>query len=630
MRSFRILLLLGALLGVLTVALRADPQVVPGTLQSPVTTPEAPPETVVVHRSPRAVMAAFLKGMTRYYNLKTYEDQDLDLALSCFHEVDLVHSREELQELAVQLHNALLRMTWVELSSIGMPGSADDSSTGTPESPDDVEGTFTWNIPQVNEFAIGGEEPKSPGKIVFVRIREATALQSANWRFAPSLLEDIPIWYELWKDEPIRAEYLKAIKKASGDLSARERLGFEVLEHVPSVLRRRHFLLESWQWIGVALLACLGVLLGRIVSFFLRHLSQRAAKSERLVLEKRVLVGFERPFSLFVMAWIILLMLPAIRLEPRYFSILRLALALFLSVTGVWSTFRLVDVGASWLSSIASRTHNRFDDILVPLLRRMAKIFLTFVGIVYAASYLSNDLYGIVAGLSIGSLAVGFAAKDSIENLFGTVTVLLDKPFQLGDWITVGEVDGNVEEVGFRSTKVRTFYNSLITVPNSLFISAKIDNWGARRYRRIKTMVGLAYDTPPLKIESFCEALRELVRTHPYTRKDYYHIYLNAFGASSLDVLVYCFVETPDWSTELREKHRLYLDILRVADGLGIEIAFPTQTLHVHQGGEATSGPEMKDGPRSAERMGRELANLIVKEGMAEYEGQKPPPVVID
>jgi MscS family membrane protein len=150
-----------------------------------------------------------------------------------------------------------------------------------------------------------------------------------------------------------------------------------------------------------------------------------------------------------------------------------------------------------------------------------------------------------------------------------------------------------VETVGFRSTRIRTFYNSLVTLPNSNLISAEVDNYGARRYRRWKTHLGVAYDTPPEKVDVLCEGIRELVRRHPYTRKDYFHVYLNQFGPSSLDILLYIFWETPDWATELRERHRLGVDILRLTRHLGVEIAFPTQTLYLKRGGE--TNPEAFD-----------------------------------
>jgi len=108
-----------------------------------------------------------------------------------------------------------------------------------------------------------------------------------------------------------------------------------------------------------------------------------------------------------------------------------------------------------------------------------------------------------------------------------------------------------------------------------------VDNMGQRRYRRLKCNVSLTYDTPPDKIEAFCEGVREIIRLHPYMRKDYFHVYLNSLGASSLDVLVYVFWETPDWSTELRERQRFLLDILRLAKAQQINMAFPTQTLHL-------------------------------------------------
>jgi MscS family membrane protein len=284
-----------------------------------------------------------------------------------------------------------------------------------------------------------------------------------------------------------------------------------------------------------------------------------------------------------------------------------------LAFAGVWTIYCFVDILCNYLAARAAISQNKFDDMLVPLFRRTLKILVVIGGLVYLATQWSDDLWSIVAGLGIGSVALAFAARDSVENLFGTFTVLLDKPFQIGDWITMGDLDGDVESVGFRSTKVRTFYNSLVTVPNRHFISGQVDNMGARRYRRIKTTLALTYDTPPEKVEAFCEGVREVIRKHPHTRKDYFHVYLNGLGASSLDIMLYCFVEVPDWSAELSEKHRLFADILRVGKALEVEFAFPTQSLHVVTP-ENLVHPNTPENNEAGKQLGREVANAILKE----------------
>jgi MscS family membrane protein len=203
----------------------------------------------------------------------------------------------------------------------------------------------------------------------------------------------------------------------------------------------------------------------------------------------------------------------------------------------------------------------------------------------------------------------------------------MDRPFQVGDWVVIGGTEGTVETVGFRSTRIRTFYNSLVTLPNSNLISAEVDNYGARRYRRWKANLGVAYDTPPEKIDVLCEGIRELVRRHPYTRKDYFHVYLNQYGPSSLDILLYIFWETPDWATELRERHRFAVDVLRLTQHLGVEIAFPTQTLHLKRGGETTTEAFDDGFPKSvvagAERVRRDVRDMVD----AALGGKVPPPV---
>ncbi|MBT6325612.1 MAG: mechanosensitive ion channel, partial [Bdellovibrionales bacterium] len=108
-----------------------------------------------------------------------------------------------------------------------------------------------------------------------------------------------------------------------------------------------------------------------------------------------------------------------------------------------------------------------------------------------------------------------------------------------------------------------------------------IDNFGMREYRRFKTTIGVQYDTSPEKLEAFCEGIRQIIINHEYTRKDYFHVYFSNFGSSSLDILVYVFWRVPDWATELNEKHRLLIDILRLGNQMDINFAFPTRTLHL-------------------------------------------------
>jgi len=151
-------------------------------------------------------------------------------------------------------------------------------------------------------------------------------------------------------------------------------------------------------------------------------------------------------------------------------------------------------------------------------------------------------------------------------------------------------------------------------------------------------MVSLTYDTPPEKIEAFCEGVREIIRLHPYSRKDYFHVWLNAFNASSLDVLVYMFFETPEWGTELRERHRFMLDVIRLANELGVEFAFPTQTLHVYKeeaekSAAALEVPDpasIKPTPSQMEdrlrQLGVRVARKLTKEA-SWRSGEKPTPV---
>jgi len=395
---------------------------------------------------------------------------------------------------------------------------------------------------------------------------------------------------------------------------------------LPEILKGE-FLLEYWQWIGILIFILLGMIADKVLAWFLaRNVARwQARKTEYQGLDKTIL----RPLGLMAMAIIWWLGLGLLALPDTALIILSIAVKILVSLSAIWSAFRLVDVINVLLMNKAHRTDNKFDDLLVPMISKSLKVFIVVIGIIFSADNLNVDVTSLLAGLGLGGLAFALAAKDLLGNFFGSLTVLLDRPFHIGDWVVIGDVEGSVEQVGFRSTRIRTFYNSLITLPNALLTTSKIDNMGARRYRRMKTMLGLTYDTSPEKIDAFCEGVRSLIQLHPYMRKDYYQVYFNQYNAASLDILVYVFWQTPDWNTELRERHRFLLDILRLAKQLDVEFAYPTQTLYLKQESEATANTMQAFQPTMSEAdafaMGKKEAEAIVDKTLGQ--GVKPAPV---
>ncbi len=356
---------------------------------------------------------------------------------------------------------------------------------------------------------------------------------------------------------------------------------------MPAGLLAPRFILEPWQWLGLLALVFIGIVLDRLVVFLVQMPAGLWLRRHVDRVEPTTLRRALRPLGMIAMALLWSSGMYALWLPAEVLEVLEVAARFVATAAGVWAAYRLVDIVSALLEARAARTKNRFDDLLVPLVRKSLKVFIAAFGLVFLADTLHIQIKSLLAGLGLGGLAVALAAQDTVKNLFGSLMVLVDRPFSVGDWIVVGDFEGTVEEVGFRSIRIRTFYNSLITLPNSNLIASPVDNYGARRFRRWSTRLSIAYDTPPGRIDAFCEGLRELVRRHPATRKDSFHVYLNGFGESALEVLLYLFFEVADWSGELAARHELALDVLRLADELGVELAFPTRTVWLHRAEEA-------------------------------------------
>lgn len=340
--------------------------------------------------------------------------------------------------------------------------------------------------------------------------------------------------------------------------------------------------LYYWQYVGIFILVIFSFIAHRLFTFLIGEIVFRIInRTSRGIISLKLLKPAVKPASLFLITLVIAMFVPVLQLPIIAAKYTVLVLKGAIPLFAMLIAYRLVDLLGGYFELVAARTKSTLDDQLVPLLRKSLKVFVVAIGVIFILQNLDFNVTALLAGISIGGLAFALAAQDTIKNLFGSLMIFLDKPFQVGDWVTSGDIDGTVEEVGFRSTRVRTFRNSLVYVPNAKLADATIDNHGLRQFRRFYTRLGITYDTPPDLIVSFVEGLRKIVEIHPHTRKDVYHIYLNEFGASSLEIMFYVFFKAPDWGKELTYRHELMLEIIHLANHLGVRFAFPTQTLHV-------------------------------------------------
>jgi len=214
---------------------------------------------------------------------------------------------------------------------------------------------------------------------------------------------------------------------------------------------------------------------------------------------------------------------------------------------------------------------NRFG--LVFFLSLLAKVVIFTVSLLFVIDALEYNLINFLAGLSIGGFALALGAQDTIKNFFGSLMIFADDSFNAGDWIETKDVSGTVEKIGLRSTRVRTFHNSLVTVPNSNLSDNNIDNMGKRIYRRYSGKILLDYATPQDKIEEFIEKIKEKVEATDNIRKDFYMVYISNLDKLGIEILIYVFFKVDDWDQEMAEKHKLLMKVLEIKTQLDINFA---------------------------------------------------------
>jgi MscS family membrane protein len=330
-----------------------------------------------------------------------------------------------------------------------------------------------------------------------------------------------------------------------------------------------------------------GFVVRRLILIMMSRLGQLARKT-RTALDDIVIDALGQPLGAGAVlggVWIAIAILPLPTEPVDVHRLVHACLESAVVLVAIWLGVRLVDrLGRRW-RELAAKTETRLDDQIIPIATKSAKVFLWIVGGVIVVQNMGYSVASLLAAFGLGGAAIAFAAKDTLANFFGSIVIFVDRPFHIGDWIEVGEFEGTVEEIGLRTTRVRTFANSLITIPNATFTTKAVNNWSRMKKRRIKLTIGLTYDTPRDKLEKAVNAIREIVKQDEQIHQEFFMVYFTDFGAYSLDILVYCFSIVTGWSDHLRVREQVLLKIMDAVKGLGLSFAFPTQTLHVQGNG---------------------------------------------
>jgi len=356
------------------------------------------------------------------------------------------------------------------------------------------------------------------------------------------------------------------------------------MDELMDLLKNTRFLGNPlWKYVLLLLSVLAGLIVARIAKYILETHGERLKKNDRTVFLGLALKSLGPPMMLFGLAGGLRVGLAWLELSGDVLEVSTTALGVLFAVAVGYTIYRLVDILDYYLGRWASGTDTKIDDMLVPLVRKSVRITVVIIVAMYVIEMVSGKTpAALLTGLGVGGLAVALAAQDMIKNFFGSLMIIVDKPFQVGDRIVMGGHDGPVEEVGFRSTKIRTLEGHLVTVPNSIIANEMVQNIGKRPYIRRVMNVTITYDTPPEKIRRAVQILRELLDQHEGMDPEFPpRVFFNDFNADSLNILVIYWYHPPAYWDFLAFNETLNLQIFERFSEEGIEFAFPTQTLYL-------------------------------------------------
>lgn len=360
----------------------------------------------------------------------------------------------------------------------------------------------------------------------------------------------------------------------------------ENIEQLISSLENNFVQMPIWKWIILALALLLFPFLRKSFEIALLKFKRNLPP----FLKKNRLVNYFTPFNIEVpLAWILtfsvfILVIDIVEPNPQIKKYALLISQILLAIRMIQLVYICTDSFGLYLKEtvFSSETDNQIQ--VLPFLVKTLKVMVVVLGFLITLQNLGFNVVSLLAGLGIGGIAIALAAQETVSNMFGSVTILIDKPFKIGDQIKILDIEGSIEEIGFRSTRIRSSNNTLFTIPNSIVAKEKIENLSDRKHRKSKHVLNITYETPIETIKHYIHSLEYFLKTVPSIDPDSVIVKFHNFASHSLDVLVSFDIKTNEYKLFMQNQEEILFEIYKLALEQKVDFAYPTQKILIDKG----------------------------------------------
>ncbi len=349
----------------------------------------------------------------------------------------------------------------------------------------------------------------------------------------------------------------------------------------PPLLASGPFGVLWWQCLGAIPLLFLAWLLGHTAARVLQSAFMAAARRTATTWDELVLDRIGAPLSATCSLIALTVLLPILALSGSVTDAVHRDVRVALYAVLFWAIWRMIEVGRQMLAESAWAVRMPSSRSLVPLGARLTKLVVAAFALVAILSSLGFPVASLIAGLGIGGLALALAAQKTVENLFGAFSIGIDQPFREGDFVKVADFVGTVEAIGLRSTRFRTLDRTIVTLPNGKLADMRLESYSARDRMRLSMVVGLVYETTGEQMRMVLAGLERSLRAHPKIWSDAMVVRFSEFAASSLNIEIMAWFQTPEWSEFQKIRQEVLLKFMDVVESAGTSFAFPTTTVHL-------------------------------------------------